>query len=326
MRPESTDQQLIQLLDKYLKGDCTAEERQQLESWYETYESRLAAEEPAEMPEFYDRMVQQLQEEQEWVAPVRRRLGWWKAAAAVLVLLAGSLLVWVLRAPRMEEVHALADQHLKVTLPDGTLVSLNVNSTLKYSPGMKNGKRDVYLEGEGFFDVAANDHSPFIIHTKDITVKVLGTRFNLKAYAGGSLETSLLQGKVAVSLNRQPEKSMQLAPLQKLTLTRKSGQQAAEGTDWGEFVADVRVIEEDNTAETDWQKDKIEFHDKSFFELAKIMERWFDKTIIIKNASLNSNRFNGSFRREDITRALKALQLTADFNYKIKGDTVIIYK
>ncbi|WP_078669584.1 FecR family protein [Chitinophaga eiseniae] len=326
MQPDTTDRQLLELLDKYLKGDCTEQERQLLESWYEAYESRLAGDGPAEVPALYDGMVAQLQAEKTWVAPVKKMRTWWKAAAAVLVLIAGATLAWVIWPSGMQEVRTLAGHHRQVTLPDGTKVWLNVSSSLKYSNGMKNGQRDVYLEGEGYFDVATNDLHPFIIHTKDITVKVLGTRFNLKAYNGESLETALLQGKVAVSLNSLPEKSLQLAPQQKLTLTRKADAEQASGEDWGEFIAEVQPIRREGETETGWQKDKLEFHNKSFSELARIMERWYGKTILIKNASLNSNRFNGTFRREDVTRALKALQLTADFNYKIKGDTVIIYK
>ncbi|NLR64834.1 DUF4974 domain-containing protein [Chitinophaga varians] len=326
MQPDTTDRQLLELLDKYLKGDCTEQERQLLESWYEAYESRLADDGPAELPALYDHMVVRLQAEEEWAVPVKKMRSWWKVAAALLVLIAGTLLVWVLSSSRMEEVRTLAGHHRQVTLPDGTLVWLNVSSSLKYSTGMKNGKRDVYLEGEGYFDVAASDRYPFIIHTKDITVKVLGTRFNLKAYTGESLETSLLQGKVAVSLNHRPEKSLQLSPQYKLTLTRKEAAEQASGEDWGEFIAEVLPIQREGETEILWQKDKMEFHDKPFSELARIMERWYGKTIIIKDTSLNSNRFNGTFRREDINRALKALQITADFNYKIKGDTVIIYK
>ncbi len=326
MRPDTTDRQLLELLDKYLKGDCTEQERQLLESWYEAYESRLADEGPAGVPALYDGMVAQLQAEKAWAAPVKKIRRWWKAAAAVLVLIAGATLIWLLRPSRMQEIRTLAGHHRQVTLPDGTQVWLNVSSSLKYSTGMKNGERNVYLEGEGYFDVARNDLHPFIIHTKDITVKVLGTRFNLKAYNGESLETALLQGKVAVSLNSQPQKSLQLAPQQKLTLIRKEDGEQASGEDWGEFIAEVQPIQRQGETETLWQKDKLEFHNKSFSELARIMERWYGKTILIKDTSLNSNRFNGTFRREDVTRALKAVQLTADFNYKIKGDTVIIYK
>ncbi|WP_160712177.1 FecR family protein [Chitinophaga solisilvae] len=326
MQPETTDRQLLQLLDKYLKGDCTEKERQQLESWYETFESGLSEEAPAGLPALYDSMVLQLQAEQEWVVPAKKWRGWWKAAAAVLLLIAGSLLVWILRPSGMKEISTLAGDHRQVTLPDGTQVWLNVSSSLKYSGGMKNGRREVYLDGEGYFDVAGSSRYPFIIHTKEITVKVLGTRFNLKTYTGEPLETTLMEGKVAVSLNRLPEKSLQLSPQHKLILTRKSGAAQATGEDWGDFIAAVQPVEREGETETLWQKERMEFYDKSFSELAIIMERWYGKTIILKDASLNSNRFKGTFRREDINRALKALQLTADFNYKIKGDTVIIYK
>lgn len=337
MEPEISDQQLQLLLEKYLKGACTAQEQQVLEQWYNSFESRLAGVEQPALPELerlYSGVVQQLKEEQVWQeAPVvqqpRIRRIWWRAAAAVLVLVvAGTLGFLLLRPAKLLEVSTPVAAHSKVTLPDGTQVWLNVSSRLRYSANMKTGHRDVYLEGEGYFDVAKNEQHPFIIHTSEISVEVLGTTFNLKAYDGDqTLETTLLKGKVAISLNSSPGKRVLLAPEEKLTLTRKTAGEKATGAqqDWGDFVVEVESMKQLAVEETTWRENRLEFRDKPFNELVKIMERWFGKTIILQDTSLNNNRFKGTFRREDISQALKALQITADFKYEIKRDTVFIY-
>lgn len=333
MQPESSDHQLLQLLEKYLKGECSEDEKQEVEAWYDTFESRLAVMAPVPataLEALYDDMVRQLKQEQEWAEtpPAKKRFSWWKAAAVVLVLLAATWTYRLLQPPSMLEISTPAGTNLKTTLPDGTMVWLNAGSRLQYGKEMRTGSREIRLQGEGYFEVARNDLHPFIIHMPDITLKVLGTRFNLKAYTGDpTLEVALLQGKVAVSLNSNPVKSRVLAPQEKLTLTRKTGGTTTEDPqqDWGVFTATVAPIQQNGEDDTMWRNNQIKFNNKSFAELARIMERWFGKTIIIQDASLNSNRFNGTFRREDITRALKALQITADFAYKIKGDTVFIY-
>lgn len=337
MEPELSDQQLQILLEKYLQGACTEAEQHALEQWYNSFESRLpGAEQPVlpEMARLYGGIVQQLKEEQVWQeAPVVQQRGvrriWWRAAAAVLVLAVAGTLGFLLQRPaKLLEVRTPMAAHTKVTLPDGTQVWLNVSSRLQYPADMKTGHREVYLQGEGYFDVVKNEQHPFIIHTSDISVEVLGTSFNLKAYADDqTLETTLLKGKVAVSLNSSPAKRVLLAPEEKLTLTRKTTEAgvAAGQQDWGAFVAEVASMQQQAVEETTWRQNRLEFRDKPFNELARIMERWFGKTIIVQDTSLNNNRFKGTFRREDITQALKALQITADFKYEIKRDTVFIH-
>jgi ferric-dicitrate binding protein FerR (iron transport regulator) len=330
-----SDQQLLRLLERYLCNECTAEEKDALESWYNGFQSRHALEAPDAAPRLeliYQGMVEQLRQEGEWQeAPVRRMRGrWWQAAAAVLlVALAGG--AWLLFRPA-PTVTALtqAGQRTRLTLPDGTAVWLNVSSRLEYGKSMRKGAREVYLQGEAYFEVEQQAGRPFVIHTRDVNVQVLGTTFNLRAYPEDStLETTLVEGKVAVNLNAAAKRRL-LEPGQKLTLTRKPAGAATVGgqEDWGLFSAEVERVEhnaaDSSMSETNWRNDRLQFKNKSFSELATIMERWYNKRIVIRDPSLNDNRFAGEFRNEDITQALRALQLTADFTYEIKGDTVYI--
>ncbi|RPE08850.1 DUF4974 domain-containing protein [Chitinophaga lutea] len=326
-------QQLLQLLDKYLRNECTEEEKQAVETWYGRFESRHAAGMPNTAPALeavYRNMVEQLQQEGEWVeTPVRRiRTRWWTAAAAVLVLAIGTGAWLLFRQPAMEMVQTAAGERTTITLPDGTRVWLNVSSRLEYARDMHNGQRTVQLRGEGYFEVAPQTEHPFVIRTADLSVQVLGTAFNLRAYPeDASLETTLVEGKVAVNLLRDPGKRQLLSPGEKLLLTRKKGVVPAGQQDWGEFAAEVleaKPVNDSPVGESMWRNDRLQFKNKSFGELAKIMERWFNKRIVIQDTALNDNRFSGEFRKEDIQRALKALQLTADFTYDIKGDTVFI--
>lgn len=330
------DQQLLQLLDKYLRNECTPEEKMLLESWYERYESPLGDTAPDPAPRIsavYDSIAARLREEGEMPAlepaPVRRIAPrWWKAAAAAALILAGTAAFWFTRQPAMLVATAPAGNSSFVELPDGSRVWLNVRSSLEYAGDMRKNGREVFLRGEGYFEVSPNQKQPFIIHTNDLSVQVLGTSFNLKAYdEDAALETTLVDGKIAVALRNQPSQRQLLSPGQKLLLTRKATP-GAQGQDWGAFYALLEntpnTIKDTIVNESLWRKGRLQFRDQSFTELAKTMERWYDKRIIIRDASLNDNRFSGEFRKEDITRALKALQLIANFTYDMRGDTVFI--
>ncbi|WP_341834539.1 FecR domain-containing protein [Chitinophaga pollutisoli] len=327
------DQQLLQLLDKYLRNDCTPEEQQALESWLERYASpyREAAPPAPRLAAVYDSITARLQAEGEITgasqAPVRR-LRWWKPAAAAAILIAAATTFFLTsRQPELLTASAPAGENTFVELPDGSRVWLNARSSLRYPGNMGSGSRTVHLSGEGYFEVAPDQQHPFEIHTEELAVQVLGTSFNLKAYAeDAELETTLVDGKVAVSLRSDPSRRQLLAPGQKLLLTRKTTA-GATGSDWGDFYAQLQnntKTKDTIATESLWRKGRLQFRDQSFSELAKTMERWYNKRIVIEDASLNDNRFSGEFRKEDITQALKALQIIATFTYDMRGDTVFI--
>lgn len=326
------DQQLLQLLDRYLRNACTPEEKQALESWLERYESPFrepTSDAAPRLAAVYEGITARLQAEGELptVTPVRR-FGWWKAAAAAVLLIAGAATAWiVLRPAAMLTASAPAGQSAFVELPDGSRVWLNASSSLEYPANMTRQGRTVRLRGEGYFEVAPDQRQPFVVQTQDLSVQVLGTSFNLKAYdEDAQLETTLVDGKVAVSLRNAPARRQLLAPGQKLLLTRKNTAGAA-GDDWGGFYAQLQnntKTKDTIATESLWRKGRLQFRDQSFAELAKTMERWYDKRIVIADPSLNDNRFSGEFRKEDIAQALKALQLIANFTYDMRGDTVII--
>ncbi|WP_449435350.1 FecR family protein [Pedobacter steynii] len=94
-------------------------------------------------------------------------------------------------------------------MSDGTKVKLNAGSTFTYPEVFSASSREVTLKGEGFFEVQKNPKRPFLVHTDKFIVKVLGTVFNVKAYATDKkVETTLLSGKILVELHDRPEKRL----------------------------------------------------------------------------------------------------------------------
>lgn len=225
----------------------------------------------------------------------------------------------------------------KLLLPDGSNVWLNSGSKITYNKDFETGGlREVNLTGEAFFDVVKNPKRPFIIHTSRIDIKVLGTRFNVKAYDNDqTTETSLIKGSVEVFLKSDLRKKYLLKPNQKLVLqnTETAGKikqsntknpipQAAQYIE----IRPLTYLEGTETnIESSWTKNILSFEDEAFTEVAKKMERWYDVVFEFKNKRLEQQFINGSFEKESLEQALKALKYSTGFNYKIEGKKVLIF-
>jgi ferric-dicitrate binding protein FerR (iron transport regulator) len=120
-----------------------------------------------------------------------------------------------------------------LTLPDGTKVWLNADSRLSYDPEMTGAnQRLVTLTGEAFFDVAHDKQHPFIINANKVTIKVLGTAFNVKAYPGDAkCETTLIRGSVELTINNGSKQKFILKPSEKIALIDEEDEKYEEGNE-----------------------------------------------------------------------------------------------
>jgi transmembrane sensor len=224
----------------------------------------------------------------------------------------------------------------KIQLPDGSNVWLNSGSKITYGKSFEKAViREVYLTGEAFFDVVKNAKRPFIVHTPKIDVRVLGTRFNVKAYEDDkTTETSLIKGSVEVFLKSDPLKKYLLKPDQKLVLLN-DGKLTAPTAGIKNLLPkaapfiEIKPLTYLEGAETDvessWTKNILSFEDESFLEVAKKMERWYDVKFEFKNKRWEQQFLNGSFEKESLEQAIKALQYSTGFNFRIEEKTVLIY-
>ncbi len=227
----------------------------------------------------------------------------------------------------------------KVQLPDGTSVWLNSSSKLTYDNQNFGDKiREVSLVGEAYFDVVKNAAKPFIIHTAKMDIKVLGTAFNVKSYPGDkTTETSLIHGSVEVTLKDREEKIL-LKPNEKLifnTLQNKPEKINTVSAKLNVVEKEKPIIElshltiypiDNSIVETAWMENKLVFRNETLEDIALKMERWYGVSIVISNENLKKELITGSFEKETIYQALKALQFTNKFTYIIKNDKIIISK
>ena len=204
-----------------------------------------------------------------------------------------------------------------LVLADGTKVWLNAGSRLIYPASFTGKTREVQLEGEALFDVAQQAHQPFFVHTGKITVRVLGTRFDVKAYReDAQVSATLISGKIQVIMNEDPEKKILLSPHEKLTVMNVVGaaDKADEPVKENELRYQVQFLAQ---AETDWVNNKMVFNNESFEEVARQMERRYAVHIEFGNAMLMREHVSGVFEKESLSQALEILKMTTRFNYKI---------
>lgn len=214
----------------------------------------------------------------------------------------------------------------ELLLPDGTRVTMNAGSRLSYDPGFSGKTREVFLEGEAFFDVAEMKDRPFIVHAGAVNIKVLGTAFNVKCYKDDrKIEATLIRGKIELSGNdKRNNRTVVMHANQKMEVA------APRLADTTISTAEMRIVNIDQRVraeeriETSWLYDRLEFRGEDFVSLAASLERRYGINVHFVDQNVKELKFNGSFGKESVEQAFSALKKVALFNYKIKGNEVYI--
>lgn len=218
---------------------------------------------------------------------------------------------------------------VKKVLPDSSEVWLNAGSHIRYDDNFIQKNRDVYLDGEAYFSVKHDAAHPFIVHAGNITVRALGTKFNVEAYPDeNKIEATLIAGKIMIKIDGKPDQSIILNPNEKLTVTNEkftlSHEKMQPRKELGFEVKDVsQILSIASVPEVAWLQDKLAFENESFDELAKKMERRYHVHIVFKDSLLGEERLSGVFENESIKKAMDLLQMTTSFHYQIRGDTTV---
>lgn len=195
-----------------------------------------------------------------------------------------------------------------VILSDGTTVHLNAGSKLTYPVRFAGKRRIVHLEGEAYFDVMADEEHPFVVQTHLGEVTVLGTAFNVNAYADAPVYTTLVHGKVQFSSpNAEP---ITLLPGEQVIVSANGSEKRAVNLE--EYVG--------------WVDGMYVFNNRPLGEIMKTFERWYDIQVYYEVPHLRDITYSGSLKRYGtINSFLDALELTGDLTYKISGRNILIY-
>jgi len=225
------------------------------------------------------------------------------------------------------EISVTYGSKTRIILPDSSIVYLNSGSQLSY-PSVFSDDRHVTLTGEGYFVVRSDSLHPFMVHTHDVSVKALGTEFNVKAYPEEQrVETTLVKGVVEILKKDQTNPITELKPGEKATFVKSAPveqpQQQIAIPEKG-YPQMVVGVEKKPDVSTGWVKNQLVFDAEPFEEIAVKLERWFNVEIDIRNQTLKKARLSGRYDTENIEQVMHSLQIATSFTYKTEKNKIII--
>ena len=210
---------LSELLKKYVNGECTPEEIKLIDEWYLSHEENTDDDRLIDIYEreileskMFERIKANVQPATGIEKPLVPGKSWYRAAAAVVVLIAAGLGLYIsgqqglfsnkaagIPSVTFSEFTNNTNDVIQKVLSDGSVVQLQPKGSIEFPEIFAMDKREIVLKGEAFFDVTKDKSRPFIINTGDVTVRVLGTSFNVRAYEGAKeISVAVVTGKVSV--------------------------------------------------------------------------------------------------------------------------------
>ncbi|MBV5316092.1 MAG: DUF4974 domain-containing protein [Prolixibacteraceae bacterium] len=203
----------------------------------------------------------------------------------------------------------------EMILPDGSHIFLNSGSEIKYTVDGTDGMREIFLNGEAWFQVAKMERKPFLVHTSFYDVQVTGTSFNVKAYPEDKeVTTTLEEGKVFVKssdnlrLTTEPE----LKPGEQLVYSKESKK--------------ISIAEVNTKWYTSWKDNKLVFVNMSLNDLKTLLERKYGVEIEFSDQSILNYHYDGTLKNETILEVLEILENTLPIQYQIVGQKIVIQK
>ncbi len=203
-------------------------------------------------------------------------------------------------------------KRFEIVLSDGTNVHLNAGSSLKYPVAFIAGQnRQVFLNGEAYFDVTKDTQHPFIVSANNLNINVLGTQFNVSGYPEDSeTDVVLVEGSVNLAIKENTETPILLKPGFKARYNKSDTS-----------ISTSPVI---TSVYTSWIHGDLVFRNLTFNNLLKKLERHYNVEIISSNTELAHEKFNASFRKEPIENILEYFKITYGINYTITHTKILI--
>ncbi|MBJ6367247.1 FecR family protein [Snuella sedimenti] len=205
-------------------------------------------------------------------------------------------------------------KRFEVQLSDGTNVHLNAGTSLKYPVKFLKGEktRQVFLNGEAYFDVTEDTAHPFVVNAENLNVQVLGTEFNVSAYPEDTTtDVVLVEGSVGLYTDAGSLKeSTTITPSTKGTLNKELQKITTETVDTSLYTA--------------WMEGGLMFRNMPFKNIAKKLERYYNVHIIITDSQLNEEVFYANFKEEPLENVLSYFRDSYELEYTIKGNTIFI--
>jgi transmembrane sensor len=331
-----------EIITKYLSGKCSDKELEGLYEWVKLSEENKQffsdirnawaianmterADDKDRLQGEYEKLLQKLEkddvlgEDKHLIRRPASRWGTIKRFAAVVLITIGlstvvNYLIWHDRGTEgaNHQLVVPSGQQAQLTLSDGTKIWLNARSKLIYPGRFASKKREVMLEGEGFFEVTHDSKKPFIVKTSDLNIKVLGTSFNISSYQDDNeVKLTLVNGAVSILEKTSDQEMARLAPDQMAVFSKADKK--------------ITVSKVETDFYTSWKEGQFKFRQMSFEEIAKRLSRNFNMEFVFRNKNIKNITYTGSFYNyEPLIQILEIMQKNSPFVFDIKKNQVLI--
>jgi transmembrane sensor len=311
------------LIFNYLQGNASKEEIETLDSWLSesienlTYYKQLRNiwESSVDLPVSTEKALSKVIKQ---IIPENKAITFWhfwqKIAAVLLFPLLLSL-AWFSIARnaenrRMESTFNIATaafgSYSSLELPDGSKVWLNSGSRLKYPLRFSDHNRQVYLNGEAYFEVHSDATSPFFVNTPYFAVKATGTCFNVTSYKNIlTPSVTLVEGKVSVQEVSQGRKNETLAILH-----------PGQHMEYDTLLRKTIILTEDTYKYVAWKDGKLVFRNDLLSEVARRISLQYNVDIEVIGNRINKNRYRATFENQPLNELLELLKMSAPIDYK----------
>lgn len=238
-----------------------------------------------------------------------------KAAAAILIMVGVAYLMSYIFLKRdTARVHIVSKQIQEIELSDGSKVTLDSGSSFDYPESFSGSdSREVSLKGEAYFEVAKNENAPFIVHAKNGLIKVLGTKFNIRAWEiSDEVIVAVVEGKVSLqNKTKIGGKNVVLSEGKMSCLTEDGNLTNPVDVDISKYLS--------------WLNREIYFQNAPFTDVIDQIERWYNKDITLSDAALLNTRITVFIENKPLEENLKLICMLMNMKYEVKGDSVKLF-
>jgi transmembrane sensor len=239
------------------------------------------------------------------------------AAVFILAFVLGSLSLYFTNRNQNSTLSTLYNtievtngERSQVTLYDGTKVWLNSGTKFRYPVLFSRHTRDVFLEGEGYFDVAKDCKHPFIVNAGRLQVKVLGTKFDVYAYPDDNEFSATLEEGSVNAIDTVTYNGVLLAPGEQAILNRSTNV--------------MKHLSVNTELYTSWKENMLKFEAAPFEEVIKKMERWYDVKITVEPTVNTKERYTMTVKTESLREMLELVSKTTKMDYEINENRVFL--
>ena len=330
-----------ELLAGYLCGECSESEKEQVEAWLysdtkhrkmfnkmaDAWQEASSGEPQWDTKKIWQHVAAKIEMSASKGSAVRRKhLGmklhphsvWrhariWRVAAVIVLAFAGIISYY--HDHYSDGMHQIVVEHGKkvlYTLTDGTRIHLDSGSKLRYPRSFRETSRDVWLDGEGYFEVAQNPNKPFRVHAKNAVVQVLGTKFNVRAWEDNPyVQVAVKEGKVSLANNVDLIVGAEIRRDEMSMLDEAGRTTTPKPVDIEEHIG--------------WIKNNIRFREVTFGEVLNQLERWYDLKFVLADGVNISDTLSIHLIDRPIEENLKLLAVLTDLSYDCNDRQITFY-